>query len=141
MKTLLWILAIFGLAVALALVAQQDFGYAVLVLPTHRVELSIALFVVLAVGAFIVGYAIVRTAHHAVRLPAMVREHRQTRRETAGRSAFIRAVTAFLDGRYHDANRLAHDAAANHELVEIADRLAAESAKRVPGEGGKAETL
>jgi HemY protein len=130
MKTLVSIMVIFGLAVALALLGHQDFGYAVLVLPTHRVELSIALSVVLVLGAFIVGYVLVRGANHALRLPAQVREHRRAKREAAAREAFLRAVAAFVDRHWDDAARAGREAASDEALRELAGRLADESERR-----------
>ena len=45
MKGLFWILALFGLAVAVALGARVNDGYVLLVLPPYRAEVSLNLFI------------------------------------------------------------------------------------------------
>ena len=47
MRALLWIVGLFALAVGLTVAARYSPGYVLLVLPTHRVELSVNLAVVL----------------------------------------------------------------------------------------------
>ena len=47
MRVLLWVVGLFALAVGITVAARYSAGYVLLVLPTHRVELSVNLAVVL----------------------------------------------------------------------------------------------
>ncbi len=55
MRWVFWILSLFALAVAVALALRSSPGYALLVWPPYRVELSINLLVLLLVAGFAVG--------------------------------------------------------------------------------------
>ena len=60
MKALFWVLALFGLAVAVALGARVNDGYVLLVLPPHRAEVSLNLFILALVAFVLVLYAALR---------------------------------------------------------------------------------
>lgn len=106
MKFLVWLLALFAAAVALTL-ASHNPGYVQLVYPPYRVEMSLTLFVILALGMFGLAYATVRLLLAAVRLPAYVRAFRAERSRSKGRAAMMEALTAFFEGRYAAAEKAA----------------------------------
>ncbi|MGH8711298.1 MAG: hypothetical protein ACREVA_08280, partial [Burkholderiales bacterium] len=60
MRFFIWIVAIFALAVALALTIGYDNGYVLLVYSTYRIELSIKLAVLLLLGGFFIAYVLIR---------------------------------------------------------------------------------
>ena len=83
MKGLLWVLGVFSSAVLLSLVLRAGEGYALLVLPPYRVEMSLVLLVVLIGLVFAAAYGIARLVSHTVHLPQYVRAFRERRRGRA----------------------------------------------------------
>jgi HemY protein len=106
MKFLVWLLAMFAAAVALTL-ASHNPGYVQLVYPPYRIEMSLTLFLLSALGTFFLGYAVVRLLLAVVRLPAYVRTFREERSRSKGRGAMMEALTAFFEGRYAAAEKAA----------------------------------
>ncbi len=90
MKSLLWLLAVFAAAVALVLLGRVDAGYVLFVYPPWRVELSMLLFAIVALAAFVACYALARLLVHALGLPATVRAYRARKR----RERTLTALTA-----------------------------------------------
>ena len=80
MKGLFWVLALFGLAVAVALGARVNDGYVLLVLPPYRAEVSLNLFILVLVGLILVIYMTLRTLALTFGLPKRVKEYRERRR-------------------------------------------------------------
>lgn len=128
MRTLFWILAIVAAAVALAVVADYNAGYVLLIYPPYRVELSLSLMLVLLAAGFFAGYGALRLAIHTLRLPAYVREFRLKRRHTRGREALVDALLAFNEGRYGKAEKFAAIALGADESPAVAALLAARAA-------------
>jgi len=105
MRGLLWLIATFAAAVALAVLGRVTEGVVVLVLPPWRIEASLALVAVVLAGAFVLGYAVVRLVHHTLALPAEVRAWRERRRQTQAQLALAAALQAYFEGRYARAER------------------------------------
>ncbi len=125
MKLLGWILALFALAVGITLAARYNAGYALFVWPPYRVELTLNLFIVLAVAAFAGLYLLIRLASGALGLPARMRAARERRRAARGRSALNDALRAFLERRYGRARKAADLAAGMGESPALAAMIAA----------------
>jgi HemY protein len=106
MKYLLWILALFGAAVALA-VASHNPAYVLLVYPPYRIELSLMLFVLLMLALFVFGYALARLLLAAVQLPAYVKRFRLERAQRKARELMDETLNAFFEGRYAAAEKAA----------------------------------
>ncbi|MDH4285479.1 MAG: heme biosynthesis protein HemY [Gallionellaceae bacterium] len=117
MKFLIWLLLLFALAVAVALVSHNP-GYMQLVYPPYRVEMSLPLFLLALLAAFMVVYLALHFVLAVVRLPATVRRFRAERAQAKGRSATMDALSAFLEGRYDEAERAAKQA------IELGERSA-----------------
>ena len=77
MRVLFWFLLLAIAAVVAALAAKLNNGYALLVAPPYRTELSLNLLIILIVGSFVSLYLGLRIIVHTVRLPSQVREWRQ----------------------------------------------------------------
>jgi len=127
-RILFWFLLLAAAAVAVALGAKIVSGYALFVAPPYRVELSLNLLLVLAVAAFVAGYALVRLAARTSGLPAEVRAMRRRQRETRARSKLDAAVVALLEGRYGKARQFAEEALAIPDAPGIAALVAARAA-------------
>ena len=125
MRFFIWIVAIFALAVALAVTLGYDNGYVLLVYSTYRIELSIKLAVLLLLGGFVIAYALIRLLVHALRLPAQVREYRARRRREKARDSFLEGLRMFFEGRYGKAERAAAAALEMRESPGITALLAA----------------
>jgi HemY protein len=72
-KALFWVLALFGLAVAVALGARVNDGYVLLVLPPYRAEVSLNLFILALVALVLVLYVALRTLALTFGLPRRAR--------------------------------------------------------------------
>ena len=128
MKTLLWILALFALAVGLVVAARYNAGYVLVVFPTRRLELSLTFALVLLVGGFSVAYVLARGVSAAVRLPADVQRFHEDRRTEAGRAAFMESVKAYFEGRYGKAEKAAAHALSTAYAPALSSVIAARAA-------------
>ena len=126
----MWVLAVFALAVGLSLAAHLNDGYAILVFPPYRVELSLNFAILLGIAGFALGYMLLRLVGHTLRLPLHVRAFRVRRRGEKGRAAMLAALQALFEGRYGRAEKSAGEA---YELGE-APALSALIAARAAGE-------
>jgi HemY protein len=106
MKFVLWLLALFAVAVAMTLAAHNP-GYVQLVYPPYKVEMSLTLFVLSLLVIFVLGYFAVRLLIAAVNLPEYVRAFREDRAQSKGRSAMMESLVAFFEGRYAAAENAA----------------------------------
>jgi HemY protein len=100
MRALLWLLAVFAAAAALAVAARFDQGYVQVAWGAWRIELSLLLAILLVLGAFAALYALVRLARHTLALPGTVRAWRARRRREQAQDALAAALQAWLEGRY-----------------------------------------
>ncbi len=124
----MWVLAVFALAVGLSLAAHLNDGYAILVFPPYRVELSLNLAILFGVAGFALGYMLLRLVAHTLRLPLHVRAFRLRRRGEKGRAAMIAALQALFEGRYSRAEKSAGEAYELGEAPALSALIAARSA-------------
>ena len=130
MRGLMWVLAVFALAVGLSLAARLNTGYVILAVPPYRVELSLNFTILLGLGGFALGYMLLRLVAHTLRLPLHVRTFRARRRSEKGQAAMLAALRALFEGRYARAEKSAGEA---YELGQ-APALSALIAARAAGE-------
>jgi HemY protein len=123
-----WLLGLFALAVALALALRLNTGYALLVWPPYRVELSLNLALLLLAAGFAVVYLLLRFIFGALGLPAQVRDFRERRRRENARSTLLEALEAFFEGRYGRAEKAAASAMESGESPLLGAVLAARAA-------------
>ena len=107
MRGLMWVLAVFALAVGLSLAAHLNDGYAILVFPPYRAELSLNLAILIGLAGFVLGYMLLRMLTHTLRLPLYVRDFRRRRRDAKGLAALLVALQAMFEGRYTRAEKAA----------------------------------
>ena len=124
----MWVLAVFALAVGLSLAAHLNDGYAILVFPPYRVELSLNFAILLGLAGFTLGYLLLRLVTHTLRLPLHVRAFRERRRAEKGRAAMLAALQALFEGRYARAEKSAADAYELGEAPALSALIAARSA-------------
>ena len=131
MKGLLWVLALFALAVGISLAAHFNEGYVLLVYPPYRAELSLNLAVVLCLGSFLVFYGLLRAVALARSLPRRVREFRQRRQREKMIETFYEASRLLFEGRFSQALKKAGAVHASGQSPALAALLAARSAQRL----------
>ncbi len=130
MRGLMWVLAVFALAVGLSLAARLNDGYAILVFPPYRAELSLNLAILLGIAGFAFGYMLLRLVMHTLRLPLHVRAFRLRRRSEKAQAAMLAALQALFEGRFTRAEKSAGEA---YELAQ-APALSALIAARAASE-------
>lgn len=141
MRILLWLLALFALAVGVSLAFGYNEGYVLLVLPPWRIELSLNLFVVLGVGGFLLGHVLLRMVSHTLRLPQAVRAFRDRKRREKGTRALREAVQQLFEGRYGHALKNAAFSYDAHEAPALSALVAARAAHFLRDERREAEWL
>ncbi len=110
MRILFWFLLLAVAAVVAALMVKLNAGYALLVSPPYRIELSLNLLLVLVVGGFFLIYFTLRLITRAVELPATVRAWRRQQKIERARAKQDAALVALLEGRYGKARQHAEEA-------------------------------
>lgn len=131
MKTLLWLIGLFALAVGLTLFAQVNTGYALLFMPPWRVELSLNVFIILLAVFVTVLYFALRIVAELTGLPGRVRAYRSRKKANLGVKIERDALMAFSEGRYQRAEKLATEAMSlcrNDEAYAVNALLAARAA-------------
>jgi HemY protein len=128
MRFLFWFLLLAIAAVVAALAARLNAGYALLVAPPYRVELSLNLLLILIVGGFAALYFGLRVIMRTVQLPAQVRAWRRLQKKDRARAKLDAAIVALLEGRYGKAQQQAQEALALPHSSGLAALVAARAA-------------
>lgn len=136
MKALLSTLLIAAAAVALALVAQGDNGYVLLILPRYRVELGLNTLVVGLLLLFGALHWLLRGLRAARGLPLRVRTFRELRARDRAAKRFLDALRLLYEGRYGHALRAAAEAHQLGYAPGLAALMASRAAKAMH-EGAK----
>jgi HemY protein len=105
-KVAFWLLALFFIAVAVALGARYSSGYVLIVSPPYRIELSLNLLVAILLALLFIAYFAVRLVVIASRLPAEVSDFRARQRREKAHAAMMDGLRAFFEGRYAKAERV-----------------------------------
>lgn len=112
MRFLFWFLLLAVAAVVVALAVKLNAGYALLVAPPYRIELSLNLLFVLLAGGFFGLYFVIRVIARTVRVPQNVRIWRRQQKVDRARAKQDGAIVALLEGRYGKARQQAQEALA-----------------------------
>lgn len=112
MKTLLWIIGLFALAVGLTKFAQVNSGYALLFMPPWRIELSLNVFIIILAVFVAILYFALRIIAELTGLPARASQYRARRNANYSIRLGREAGIAFCEGRYQRAEKLAAEACA-----------------------------
>lgn len=131
MRWLISFLVVFALAVMVSLAMRYDEGYALLIYPPYRVEISLTLLVLGLIALFVVIHGLLRLGAHTVRLPTTVAAARRRRRAARAQAALRSAWHAFLEGRYGRSEKFAAKAYDLEEAPALAALLAARSAHQM----------
>ncbi|HEX2649850.1 MAG TPA: heme biosynthesis HemY N-terminal domain-containing protein [Burkholderiales bacterium] len=105
MRWLLWLLAVFAAAVALALAGRTGEGIVVVTYPPWRVETSLLLAILGLLAFFAVLYLATRLVGHTLALPSQVRAFWGRRKREQAQAALAAALQGYFEGRYSRAER------------------------------------
>jgi len=100
MRAALWLLALFGVAVAAALFAGNNQGTVTLYWPPYRIDLSLNMVVLLLVGSFVTIHTALRALAALLELPRQARRWRLQQKERAMHASLLDALTHMLGGRF-----------------------------------------
>ncbi len=131
MRGLFWFLGLSFLAVAASLLARHNDGFALLVLPPWRVELSLNLLVLGLLLLFTLGYALVRGLGLTLGLPARARAYRAQRQREQVARVLEEAIRLLFEGRFGHALRRADAAWQAGHAPGTAALIAARAAQRM----------
>ena len=100
MRAALWFLALFGIAVAVAVFAGNNDATVTLYWAPYRVDLSLNFVILALVFSFALIYAAMRTAALLFALPDQAKRWRALQKERAINAELFNAQSHFLAGRY-----------------------------------------
>jgi len=100
MRVLLWFLILAAVAVGLAVAGRYNDGYALVVLPPWRIEMSFDLLAILVISACGVIYLLLHAVAVVFRMPGAVAEFRKRRTRARADSALRDAMLFLQEGRY-----------------------------------------
>lgn len=155
MRAALWFLALFGVAVAIALFAGNNQGTVTLFWPPWRVDLSLNLVLLLLLAGFVFVHAALRALAALFDLPEQARRWRTQQKERAMHAALLDALAQLNAGRFLRARKSAQAvltqekslAAAGEppaygsQIRGLAHLLAAESAQALQDKASRDEHL
>ena len=115
MRTVIWLVLLFVVAVVAATTLGSNDGLVSLYWRGWRTDLSLNLFVILLVGSCVVLMSAVQALNSLVSLPRRAGEWRALRKERAAQSALREALAESLGARYGRARKAAQRALAIQE--------------------------
>ncbi|MDR0529213.1 MAG: hypothetical protein LBG69_06365 [Zoogloeaceae bacterium] len=130
MRGLFWLLTLFALAVAAALLAHNE-GFVLFILPPWRMELAFNLFLLFTLLAFLLLYGAARSLKFSLSLSKRAHAFRTRREENAAVAAVEEALRLLFAGRYGHALRAAEHAWEAKRLSGTAALIAARAAQRM----------
>ncbi|MGJ7490399.1 heme biosynthesis protein HemY [Variovorax sp. ZT4R33] len=121
MRAALWLLALFGIAAAVALFAGNNQGTITVFWPPWRVDLSLNLVLLLLTSLFVLVYGALRALAALFSLPHQARQWRVQQKERALHAALLDAMVQLMAGRFSRARRAAMAALAQERTLEALD--------------------
>ena len=110
MRAALWLLALFGIAAAIALFAGNNQSTVTVFWPPWRIDLSLNLVLLLLLGAFVLLHTASRGLAALFDLPRQAQRWRTQQKERAMHVALLDALSHLLAGRFIRARKLAQAA-------------------------------
>lgn len=121
MRAALWFLALFGIAVAIALFAGNNQGTVTIFWPPWRIDLSLNMVLMLMFIGIALFYAALRGLSTLRALPRQARRWRLQQKERAMHGAMLDAMAQLLAGRFVRARKSALKALAQEEALAPTD--------------------
>ncbi|MBV8665060.1 MAG: heme biosynthesis protein HemY [Burkholderiaceae bacterium] len=131
MRIFLWVVAIFIIAIGLAVGARFDPGNVVLFYPPTRIDLSLNLFLLLAFLLFLALHVLLNAIVATREMPGKVAAYRREKRDREGNRALRDALKALFEGRFGHAEKAAKRAVESPENAGLAALIAARAVHRM----------
>ncbi|NMG44837.1 heme biosynthesis protein HemY [Aromatoleum toluvorans] len=128
MRALIWLIGIFALAAGVAMLANVNDGYVLVVLPPWRIQLSLNLLIVGLIVAFLSAYVVLRMIRRTMALPGRVVQYRERRRKEKAGRALRDGIRALFEGRFAQSLKLAGAAFSDADNRSMAALVAARAA-------------
>ncbi|MEJ6024090.1 heme biosynthesis protein HemY [Ramlibacter sp. PS4R-6] len=155
MRAALWLLALFGIAVAVALFAGNNQGTVTLFWPPWRLDLSLNLVLLLLVGAFVLLHVALGALSALFDMPRQALRWRTQQKERAMHASVLDSFSHLIAGRFIRARKAAeaalgqeksltsggHAPANGAQVRTLAHLLAAESAQSLQDKPAREEHL
>lgn len=155
MRAALWLVALFAVAVAVALLAGHNQAAVTVFWPPYRVDLSINLVVVLLLVGFTGLHLALRGLAMLMEMPRQAQRWRAQQRERDAHAALLDAIAHLLAGRFLRAKKAALTVLAREKALSgsgaqighagalraMAHLVAAESAQSLQDKAGRDEHL
>jgi HemY protein len=106
-RAALWLLALFGIAVAVALFAGNNQGSVTLFWPPYRIDVSLNLVLLLLLAAFLFLHAALGALAALFDLPRQALRWRTQQKERSMHAALLDALSHMLGGRFIRARKAA----------------------------------
>lgn len=100
MRWSLWLLALFGIAVAVALGLSLQVGTVTVFIAPYRLDMSLNLVVIVLLSTFLMLYAALRGLFGLFELPVQARRWRAQQRERSAQQALLNAMLLWMTGRF-----------------------------------------
>ena len=121
MRAALWLLALFGIAAAVALFAGNNQGTITVFWPPWRVDLSLNLVLLLLLAVFVFLHLALRGLAALFSLPRQARQWRMQQKERALYTALLDAFAQLLAGRFSRARKAAQAALTQERTLAALD--------------------
>ncbi|MES2299161.1 MAG: heme biosynthesis protein HemY [Pseudomonadota bacterium] len=131
MRLFIWLVLLMATAVGIAVTARFNPGNVMISYGADRFDMSLNLFMVLEVLAFMLVYGLVRAIGATMSMPAKVAAYRQQKRERDGNKGLRDALKALFEGRFGHAEKAAVRAAELPENEGLAALIGARAAHRM----------
>ena len=126
-RAAIWFLALFGVAVATALVAGNNRAVVTVFWPPHRIDMSFNLLVLLLAGLFLLVYLATRALTAVFSLPLEARRWRAQQKERGMYGALMDSLAHLMAGRFIRATRSAEVALAQEKSLTALTQPSAQS--------------
>ncbi len=155
MRAALWLVALFAVAVAVALLAGHNQTTVTVFWPPYRLDMSINLVVVLLLAGFVALHLALRGFAMLMEMPRQAQRWRAQQRERDAHAALLDAIAHLLAGRFLRAKKAALTVLAREKALSVsgmqighagalramAHLVAAESAQSLQDKAGRDEHL
>jgi HemY protein len=121
MRIALWLLALFGIAAAVALFAGNNQGTITVFWPPWRVDLSLNLVLLLLFGTFALLHLALRGLAALFSLPHQARQWRMQQKERVLHASLLDALAQLLAGRFSRARKAAQAALVQERFLAALD--------------------
>lgn len=155
MRAALWFIALFGIAVALALFAGNNQGTITVFWPPYRIDLSLNMVLLILLGGFTLVHLALRALAALLDLPVQAGRWRNQQKERAMHVALLDGLSHLTAGRFIRARKAAEAAIAHEKALvgtgeplahavqvrALAHLIAAESAHSLQDRGAREKHL